>query len=516
MLKPAETTPLTALLLAEICQEAELPPGVVNDRPRRRRAPARRSCASRTSTRSPSPARPPSARTSRPRWPAAACRSRSSSAASRPTSCSRTPRSTRRSRASSTASSSTRATSAAPGSRLLVQECVADVVDRQALGADGPLRVGDPLDKNTDVGAINSRRAAARIESLVDAGEEEGAPRRTVACELPERGWWFAPTLFTDVAPAHRIAVEEIFGPVRLRAHLPHAGRGDREGQQLALRPGGRHLDRQGREGVRGRAGAAGRRGLAEHLQPLRPDGARSAATRRAASAARAAPAGLRPVPEVSMSRLAGPQDLQAVRRRRVRALGVGPLRPPTPTASFNVPRGSRKDVRDAVKAARGALGPWAARTAYNRGQILYRAAEALESRGEPSSRRSDARSERASDRDRRARALRRLDRQAARPCSAASTRSRRRSCRSRCPSRPASSASWRPTSPSCSAWSPSWRRRSRPATRSSRWCRSARPLAGLDLGEVLGVSDVPGGVVNLLSGRRAELVPRARGATAT
>jgi aldehyde dehydrogenase (NAD+) len=76
------------------------------------------------------------------------------------------------------------------------------------------LRVGDPLDKNTDVGAINSAAQLERIEALVDAGEREGATRRTVACELPERGYWFPPTLFTDVAPAHRIAVEEIFGPV--------------------------------------------------------------------------------------------------------------------------------------------------------------------------------------------------------------------------------------------------------------------------------------------------------------
>jgi aldehyde dehydrogenase (NAD+) len=74
--------------------------------------------------------------------------------------------------------------------------------------------VGDPLDKNTDVGAINSREQLERIRSLVEAGEEEGAVRRSIACELPERGWWFAPTIFTDVAPAHRIAVEEIFGPV--------------------------------------------------------------------------------------------------------------------------------------------------------------------------------------------------------------------------------------------------------------------------------------------------------------
>jgi aldehyde dehydrogenase (NAD+) len=78
----------------------------------------------------------------------------------------------------------------------------------------GRLRVGDPLDKNTDVGAINSAEQLQRIEALVAVGESEGAQRRTIACEVPERGFWFAPTLFTDVSPAHRIAVEEIFGPV--------------------------------------------------------------------------------------------------------------------------------------------------------------------------------------------------------------------------------------------------------------------------------------------------------------
>jgi aldehyde dehydrogenase (NAD+) len=100
------------------------------------------------------------------------------------------------------------------GSRLLIQESVADVVIGKLWERMGRLRVGDPLDKNTDVGAINSREQLSRIQELVAAGEEEGAVRRSVSCELPERGWWFAPTIFTEVAPAHRIAVEEIFGPV--------------------------------------------------------------------------------------------------------------------------------------------------------------------------------------------------------------------------------------------------------------------------------------------------------------
>ena len=100
------------------------------------------------------------------------------------------------------------------GSRLLIQESVAHTVIGKLWERMGRLRVGDPLDKNTDVGAINSREQLERIEELVSVGEDEGAVRRTIACDLPERGYWFAPTLFTDVAPAHRIAGEEIFGPV--------------------------------------------------------------------------------------------------------------------------------------------------------------------------------------------------------------------------------------------------------------------------------------------------------------
>jgi aldehyde dehydrogenase (NAD+) len=100
------------------------------------------------------------------------------------------------------------------GSRLLVQESVVDEVVRRLWDRMARLRVGDPLDKNTDVGAINSAEQLARIEALVAAGEEEGAVRRTISCDVPDRGYWFAPTLFTDVAPAHRVAVEEIFGPV--------------------------------------------------------------------------------------------------------------------------------------------------------------------------------------------------------------------------------------------------------------------------------------------------------------
>ncbi|MFE9688891.1 aldehyde dehydrogenase family protein [Micromonospora sp. NPDC005806] len=100
------------------------------------------------------------------------------------------------------------------GSRLLVQESVADRVLESLKRRMAQLRVGDPLDKNTDIGAINSAAQLERIRELSEAGAAEGAERWSPACELPDRGFWFAPTIFTGVTQAHRIAREEIFGPV--------------------------------------------------------------------------------------------------------------------------------------------------------------------------------------------------------------------------------------------------------------------------------------------------------------
>jgi aldehyde dehydrogenase (NAD+) len=100
------------------------------------------------------------------------------------------------------------------GSRLLVQESVQDELLDALKRRMGTLRLGDPLDKNTDIGAVNSAEQLARIRTLAEAGEAEGAERWAPACELPSVGYWFAPTLFTGVTQAHRIAREEIFGPV--------------------------------------------------------------------------------------------------------------------------------------------------------------------------------------------------------------------------------------------------------------------------------------------------------------
>ena len=100
------------------------------------------------------------------------------------------------------------------GSRLLVQEPVFEELLDKLKVRLGTLRVGDPLDKNTDVGAINSRAQLEKIGELVASGVEEGAVMYQPPCDLPERGFWFAPTLFTGVSQSHRIAREEIFGPV--------------------------------------------------------------------------------------------------------------------------------------------------------------------------------------------------------------------------------------------------------------------------------------------------------------
>ena len=213
ILKPAETTPLTALLLAEICQEAELPPGVV------------------------------SILTGDGATGAGLVRAEGidkvaftgSTAVGKDIQAALAGRDVGLTLELGGKSANIVFEDAAldqavegivqgiffnqghvccAGSRLLVQESVAEAVEAKLWERMQKLRLGDPLDKNTDVGAVNSGEQLERIETLVAAGEEEGATRRTISCDIPERGHWFAPTMFTEVSPVHRIAVEEIFGPV--------------------------------------------------------------------------------------------------------------------------------------------------------------------------------------------------------------------------------------------------------------------------------------------------------------
>jgi aldehyde dehydrogenase (NAD+) len=213
VLKPAETTPLTAMLFAEICQQADLPPGVVNILPG----------AGATGA----------AVVGHPDVDKVAFTG--STDVGR-----QIARSVAGTRKKLTLELGGKAANIvfddAPieqavegvvngiffnqghvccaGSRLLVQESIAEEFDERLRRRVALLRVGDPLDKNTDVGAVNSAAQLARIRELTDAADAEGAQRWTEPCRLPDRGYWFPPTVFTDVAPAHRIAREEVFGPV--------------------------------------------------------------------------------------------------------------------------------------------------------------------------------------------------------------------------------------------------------------------------------------------------------------
>jgi aldehyde dehydrogenase (NAD+) len=213
VLKPAETTPLTALAFAEICQQADLPPGVVNIV----------TGAGETGR----------ALVEHPDVDKVAF-----------TGSTEVGRQIARSIAASTKKATLELGGKAAnivfddapidqavegivrgvffnqghvccaGTRLLVQESVVESVVESLKRRLTTLRLGDPMDKNTDIGAINSAAQLSRIRELSDVGEAEGATRWTADCTLPERGFWFAPTVFTDVAQTHRIAREEVFGPV--------------------------------------------------------------------------------------------------------------------------------------------------------------------------------------------------------------------------------------------------------------------------------------------------------------
>ena len=189
-------------------------------------------------------------------------------------------------------------------------------------------------------------------------------------------------------------------------------------------------------------------------------------------------------------------------------------MTPPAPTAA-STSRGRRARMSATRStAARAAAGPWAARTAYNRGQILYRAAEALESRGGAATARPQtaAADGPTSSRPRSTCSCTTpAGPTSSSRCSAGSIPSRRRFCRSRFPSRPASSAIVAPDEPDLLGLVAELAPALAAGNTVVAILSETRPLAGLDLAEVLGVADIPAGVVNLLSGRRAELGRRAR-----
>jgi len=213
VLKPAETTPLTALLLAEVCQQADLPPGVVNVL----------TGAGQTG----------SALVGHPGVNKIAFTGSTEVGKE----ISRAVAGTGKrltlelgGKAANVVFDDAPVDQAVEGivngiffnqghvccagSRLLVQESVADIVVERLRERLATLRLGDPLDKNTDIGAINSREQLDKISALSAIGEAEGAQRWSPPCRLPERGYWFPPTVFTGVSQSYRIAREEIFGPV--------------------------------------------------------------------------------------------------------------------------------------------------------------------------------------------------------------------------------------------------------------------------------------------------------------
>ncbi len=213
VLKPAETTPLTALLFAEICQQADLPPGVVNivtGAGETGRALVAHDDVDKVAFTGSTEVGRQIART------VAGTRKKVTLELG--------------GKAANIVFDDAPLDQAVEGivngiffnqghvccagSRLLVQESVAEEVLERLKRRMSTLRVGDPLDKNTDIGAINSAAQLARIRELAEVGETEGAGRWSPACDLPAKGFWFPPTVFTGVTQAHRIAREEIFGPV--------------------------------------------------------------------------------------------------------------------------------------------------------------------------------------------------------------------------------------------------------------------------------------------------------------
>ncbi|MCA1657298.1 MAG: aldehyde dehydrogenase family protein, partial [Actinobacteria bacterium] len=213
VLKPAETTPLTALVLAEICQQAGLPPGVVNVLPgagETGRAVVTHAGVDKVAFTGSTDVGKQIARS------LAGTRKKLTLELG--------------GKAANIVFDDAPVDQAVEGivngiffnqghvccagSRLLVQESIAAELLDSLKRRLATLRLGDPLDKNTDIGAINSAEQLARIRELSDVGDAEGATRWSPPCELPEHGYWFPPTLFTGVSQAHRIAREEIFGPV--------------------------------------------------------------------------------------------------------------------------------------------------------------------------------------------------------------------------------------------------------------------------------------------------------------
>ena len=213
VLKPAETTPLTALLFAEICQQADLPPGVVN-------------IVTGAGATGAALVAHPDVNKIAFTGSTAVGRGIAQSLAGTPTRVSLELGGKGANIVFDDAAIDqaiegivsgiffNQGHVCCAGSRLLVQENIHDDVVARLQKRLTTLRLGDPLDKNTDIGAVNSKAQLQRITELANSGDSEGADRWSAPCDIPAKGFWFPPTLFTGVQTSHRVAREEIFGPV--------------------------------------------------------------------------------------------------------------------------------------------------------------------------------------------------------------------------------------------------------------------------------------------------------------
>ncbi|MBT8403967.1 MAG: aldehyde dehydrogenase family protein, partial [Gemmatimonadetes bacterium] len=302
------------------------------------------------------------------------------------------------------------------GSRILVHEGIADRLVEKLRARMERLRMGDPLDKGVDMGAIVAPVQLERIRELVSKGEDEGATIWQPSWAAPREGWFYPPTLCTDVAPASTLAQVEVFGPVvalltfrtpdeavalanDTRYGLAASVWTENVNLALDIAPaikagtvwvnctnlfdaaagfGGYRESGYGREG--------GIEGLREYLRPqwefvaqVRGE-AEEAALLAPPAAATDGP------PSSAVDRT--PKHYIGGKQVRPDAEYTLPVRDRAGTLLAEVPRGSRKDVRNAVEAARKAQGAWARRTAHNRAQVLYFLAENMDLRADEITRR--------------------------------------------------------------------------------------------------------------------------------
>ena len=286
------------------------------------------------------------------------------------------------------------------GSRLLVQEGVAEKLYSKIRARMETLRVGDPLDKAVDIGAIVDSVQLQRISELVNQGVSEGATIFQSKCDFPAGGWFYPPTLLTGVEPASTVAQVEIFGPVLVamtfRTPAEAVVLANNTLYGLASSVWTQNIDvahdiaskiKAGtvwvnctnqfdasvgfggyRESGYGREG--GKEGLFEYLQPKSLECKLTKATKK------------------STTKSTGTANTDKLDRTHKLFIGGKQVRPdsgysltiPTLNGSVEVGRGNRKDIRNAVEAAESAFASWSSATSFNRAQILYYFAENLES----------------------------------------------------------------------------------------------------------------------------------------